>query len=212
MWFHWDNLTAAMIVSTVVLLLLVTRQRMVEVNIEQTSNLIVRTATDSFSIWLEDDLDTMGDLLDLDVEIPVISLSDSTIYAYEDGDTTGIDVTTEFIFTSNGGEYIKYQLANPTRRDVNGKDLVVFDFKRSTRIVADGPDYTENGGFPLPLSSFKVDFLDINGSVIANPLASAPGTIRNTRVRFAVVTPYDVSRSTIRELYYGSTLLLDYDE
>lgn len=210
MWIIWDNLTASIIVATVVLLLLAARQRMIEVQIEQTSNLIIRTSTDDFMTWMEDDLDRMGDFLTAN-ENPLIELVEKTYIAYEGSDTTAVNYVESIAFTADTLD-VRYQLADSSRRNVNGKSLMTFTFNRYESDVVGGTFGTDPvGSISIPVSDFRVDFLDSTGAVIANPLAVPGGTIKNTRVRIAVVTPYDVSNNTIRELYYGNTLLVDYD-
>ncbi len=207
MWILWDNLTASIIVATVILLLLVARQRMVEVNIEQTSSLIIRTSVDSFTTWLEEDLSTMGVFVSKESgQTPVEEWVENSYTAYENGDTIMVKYVERLVFNGAGNK-IKYQLEDSTRREVNGKSLVTFTFNRyetTTGVFGAHP----NGSVNVPISDFSVDFLDRSGAIVPNPAGAADSLINTTRVRFAVVTPFDVSRNTIRELYYGSTLLV----
>lgn len=206
MWILWDNLTAAIIVATVILLLLVARQRMVEVNMEQTANLVIRTATDQFTEWLEDDLQLMAFVSEHAEGSPVEALDTTSYAVYEEGDTTTVRYVERLVFKANE-QKVMYQMEDPTRRDVNGKSLVTFTFNRY--VAPEGGTFgaTPSGSINVPFSDFNVAFLDEQGVEITD-LAANP--IKSTRVRFAVVTPFDVSRNTIREVFYGSTLLVSH--
>lgn len=244
MQFIWDNLAAVVITSTVVLLLLASRERMLEANIEQTANSYVRVQSTAFAGWLEENLLEMGNRLS--DENPLHELTDST-YTVITPDSTGtIELTKRFIFkqkvqdpadtTQTILQFTKYEMEFQEYRLVEKDSIPIFRLTREAKLDKAGETYQLVGESPTLISYFRVEMMDQCGRTIPTMLSCNGGAtittdpaqcdpdpatsgapcdsddIFDTRVRFAMVTPFDTNRETLKEVYYGSTLLLPFDE
>jgi hypothetical protein len=241
MQFIWDNLAAVVITSTVVLLLLASRERMLESQIEQTANSYIRSQSTVFAEWMEENLLQMGNRLS--GENPLEELTHST-YAVITPDSNGtVELTKRFIFkqkvpdpadtTQTVLQYTKYEIYFQEYRRVEQDSIPIFKLTCEASLDTTA-GYQPVAESPTLISYFKVEMMDRCGRPIPNsetcngeatisvrpelchPDPSESGApcdsddIYDTRVRFAMVTPFDTDRETLREVYYGSTLLLPF--
>lgn len=244
MQFIWDNLAAVVITSTVVLLLLASRERMLEAQIEQTANSYIRSQSTAFAEWMEENLLQMGNRLP--DENPLDELSDST-YTVITPDSNGIvELTNRFVFkqkvqdpadtTQTVKQWTKYELNFVEYRRIEQDSIPIFKLVREDKLDKPGATYQRVAESPTLISYFKVEMLDQCGRTIPTtktcngaatitvppeqchpdpgeavpPAPCDSDDIYDTRVRFAMVTPFDTDRETLREVYYGSTLLLPF--
>lgn len=231
MWFIWDNLAATIVVVTVMLIVLTSRQRLVEANIEQLSSTIVRTQSDEFASWLEQSMLEVGQLMDMTSENPIVSIDSTQVYTM---DVSSDDSTKAYTYVTDSFEYERVVVTDDTtdpvttetqyrrvyldplpapkdRRDISGgKNVPVFNLLIQEKLES-AASWSTVGSSPMPVTYFKVDLMGGDGYRDFEDLAIAdPGDIRNIRVRFAVLTPYEIDNEGVRELYYGSTLLLPF--
>lgn len=219
--FLYDNLTATVIGATVLLVILVSMQRLTEVQIERTATYTVKKQANEFATWMEEDLLQMRMYVP-EEEHPVPFLNPT----YDVDDV----MTTEFIFRRDSTDYsvdppaqreihVRYHIEEVGERTISGEKIPVYQLNRltcdgdgSSCNPGDAADWTTDGQSYDLLSYFRVDMLDRDAQPIANPAtteANNPGTVRNSRIRFAMVTPYETERQTLREVYYGATLILE---
>ncbi len=220
--FLYDNLTATVIGATVLLVLLVSMQRLTEVQIERTATYMVKKQANEFATWMEEDLLKMHE--NVSEEEHPVPFSDPEY------DSEGL-LTTDFIFRQDSTDYsvnppesreihVRYRLEQVGQRELSGEMIDVYQLSRYTCDATSGGNcnpnssshWTLDGESTDLLSYFRVDMLDRDAQPVANPAsteANNPGTIRNSRIRFAMVTPFETERQTLREVYYGATLILE---
>ena len=219
--FLYDNLTATVIGATVLMVILVSMQRLTEVQIERTATYTVKKQANEFATWMEEDL------LQMRMYVP----EDEYPVPFQDPTYDAEDVmTTQFIFRRDSTDYtvdppaqreihVRYDIEEVGERTISGEAISVYQLSRLTcdgdgSACDPGNDahWTTDGQSYDLLSYFRVDMLDRDAQPIANPATaetSTPGTVRNSRIRFAMVTPYETERQTLREVYYGATLILE---
>ncbi|NBC17589.1 MAG: hypothetical protein GVY18_09785 [Bacteroidetes bacterium] len=243
MQFIWDNLAAVVITSTVVLLLLASRERMLEAQIEQTANSYIRSQSTAFASWMEENLLQMGDRLPDENPLVELTNKDYTVIT-EGGGTRTVNLTRRFVFQqkvqdpADTTQTIKmrtmYRLDSLQTRTIEGDSIPIFKLVRWDSLAKPSATYQRVAESPTLISYFKVEMLDQCGRTIPTsktcngaPTINSPpencvedptppgsqcdsDDIYDMRVRFAMVTPFDTDRETLREVYYGSTLLLPF--
>lgn len=201
-----DNLGAMIVATSVFLVLLSLQARTSQMSIEQTSTYVVKRQAADMATWMEEDLLQLGRNIDPLIEVPFENPVDSGV------------VTTDFTFyrdsIATDGSVIRITTRYDVKRvgtRVLGGDSV--DVYRLDRWVQEGTStaWVQEGGSGSLLSSFEIDMLNRDAMPVSDPKLVAsvvPDSVRNTRVRFSMVTPFDTRRSTVRQIYYGSTLMI----
>jgi len=206
--FIFDNIGASIVGATVFLILLSLQIRINNLNIEETSTYMVKNQASNLATWLEEDLLKMGTNIDNTKEVPFANPVDSA------------EVTTQFIFyrdTLNTAVVpadtvrigTRYQLKMTETRMLEGAPINVYRIDRSLQY--NGGAWISSGQSASMVGSLKIDMLDRDAQPVVDPVAAMtadPEAIKNTRVRFSMVTPFETDQISIRQVYYGSTLLL----
>lgn len=206
MTFILDHLNALIIGATAALMLAGLMLRMGEVNVEQVANYHVKTQSADLATWLEDDLLRLGDNMEGQIGFtdPVDSagITREFVFYWDSVNTAASPIDT--IRMS-----VKYAL-NPTGyRVMDGDSIAVYRLQRHVR--EDAGAWVASGGSSNLLSSFRIEMLNRDAQKITSPVTVAtasPDSVRNTRVRFSMATPFDTQSSTIRQVFYGSTLMI----
>ncbi len=208
MWVIFDNLSAMILGGTLLLMMITLQQRMVEINLEQTTNYVVKKQANDLVSWMEEELLRLGENVDFNNEVPFSNPVNNG--------NTGVTELFEFFRDSidaNGQTiriYIRYRLISAGYRVIREDSIPVYRLKREVKIGDDG-SWVEDGGSPALISYFRVDMLDKNAQPLADPVSQAD-QVQNTRVRVTLVTPFETSRSQVlQRVYYGSTLLIPRD-
>ncbi len=203
-----DNLGAIIVGAAVFLILLVTQLRATEMSVEQSTAYMMKNQASSMATWVEEDILQIGENIDKEVEAP-----------YEN--PTQVDgMTTEFIFYRDSVNTevsppdtiriaTRYTLEQVGTRSTDSDTIAVYRINRHIK-WGTGSWYAEGQSAPL-ISVFRVDMLDADANAVADPVAALAGdplAVRNTRIRFAMVPPYDLDRTTLQQVYYGSTLII----
>ena len=202
MFLVFDNLTAAIVGSVVFLIVLSVNVRMAEMNVDEISNYVAKRYGTDLAEWMEEDLLRLGEGLeneeDITFEDPVESadkMMTKSFTFYRDSVGTG------------GPLAIRYELKFAAKGEVQGEPVNLFRVQRYERVHGESWKYT-GGAVPL-ISYFKIDMLDQNAYPVSKPKKNRH-KVRNTRVRFTIVTPFQTSRTAIRKVHYGSTILIDH--
>lgn len=208
MWVIFDNLSAMILGGTLLLMMITLQQRMVEINLEQTTNYVIKKQANDLVSWIEEDFLRLGENVDFSDEVPFSNPSNNS--------NTGVTESFEFFRDSIDADgqtiriYIRYTLTQDGYRTIRGDSIPVYRLKREVK-VGDNGSWEENGGSPALISYFRVDLLDKNAQPLADPVNQAD-QVQNTRVRVTLVTPFETSRSQVlQRVYYGSTLLIPRD-
>ena len=203
-----DNLSAMLVGATVFLMLLSTQLRVTEMNVEQTTSYMMKNQASSLATWVEEDILQIGQNIDKEVEAP-----------YENPIQSN-GVTTQFTFyrdsvntTITPPDTIRvstrYETEEVGYRIVDQDTVTVLRLNRTVKYGTGS--WIAEGQSPPLVSVFRVDMLDADAQIVADPvaaLAADPLAVRNTRIRFAMVAPYDLERSTLQQVYYGSNLII----
>ncbi len=204
--FLFDHLNATIIGATAALILAGLLLRIGDVNVEQIANYSVKTQASDFATWLEDDLLRLGKNMDGQIgftnPIDSAGITREFVFYWDSVDTGASPVDT--IRYS-----IKYELARTGTRAVGQDTVAVYRLQRYERKEAGA--WTAAGSSSDLLSSFRIEMLNRDAVAVADPVAvatAAPDSIRNTRVRFSMATPFERPTSTIRQVFYGSTLMI----
>jgi hypothetical protein len=183
-----DNLTASVIATIVILILLsmqtrATQQRAVRMS-QETAQRQSRRLTD----WLEKDLERIGDNLS-DDEIAFRKpkeTADMIKFTFDRGviqsDGTIDTVKTRYLVEPTGESRTVY--AGDQKKEVE-----LWRFVRKTKQVGSGMGWQVDGGGISNLSYFDVDLLNGNAEAVENPVANE-SEVRSVRVRFSLVGPY----------------------
>jgi hypothetical protein len=200
-----DNLNAMIVMGAVILALMFLRTRTVETGIEQNSTYMMKKQAIDMAVWMEDDLLRVGENMNPDslrFENPVQdNLITRTFIFYRDSvsapESPPIRVLT------------RYQLEDAGTKILQEEEIPVYRMVRSVK-VGNGA-WVDDGGSSTLLSYFRIDMLNRDAVPVDAPATVAlakPDSLRNTRVRFAMVTPFEVRNNTLNQVYYGSTLML----
>lgn len=208
--FLYDNLTATVIGAMVLLIVLASTQRLNEVMVERTATYTVKSQAQQMATWLEDDLLFMGRNMSRD-DLAITAL-----------DTNAVGITTDFTFVYDSLQVVsddidtlqvqvRYELDEVGTRTLgkgtsSERVLPVYAMQRYRTVGAEAeqPDGQSND----LLSYLRIDLLNRDTRSIEDPFSVDPRDVRNTRLRFAMVTPYESDRTFLREVYYGSTLMI----
>lgn len=204
-----DNLSATLIASTVLLIIVVLQARTTEINMEQATTYMVKKQASELSTWLESDLLMLGRNMTDPAVVPFENPVDSGLVTtrftfYRDS----IDTSVDPVDTIRVG--VRYALLRTGTRTISDEPVDVFRLRRETQ--EDGGAWTEAGGAAPLLSYFKIDMLNRDARPVAAPADVAAvnaDSVRNTRLRFSMVTPFETKRTTLRQVYYGSTLMIE---
>ncbi len=203
-----DNLSALVVGATVFLMMLSTQLRVTEMSVEQSTSYMMKNQASSLATWVEEDILRLGENIDKTVEAPY----ENPVQA--NGRTTEFTFFRDSINTNVAPPdtlriQTRYDLEEIGERVLEGDTLSVYRINRNVKMG--GGAWQPAGQSPPLVSVFRVDMLDMDAQVVADPvaaLAADPLSVRNTRVRFAMVAPYDLERSTLQQVYYGSTLII----
>ena len=212
MFFLYDNLVAAILGSAILLILLSINLRMLEMGREEVANYAAKRYGTDLAEWMEEDLLTLGrnrrsngsELF----ESPVDSAGMTKSFTFYRNDYIS-ETSTDSVEVA-----IRYRLKYEGKGQVGDEEINLYRVVRDSSAEGGGAGTFVYTGSAVPLVSyFKVDMLDRFVRPISDP-ASNPDDVRNTRVRFSIVTPFqsEETRMTLRKVHYGSTLLVDHDQ
>lgn len=203
MQFIFDDLTATIVAMTALLLLLTVQSRAVESNVARTSRNMMKEQAQSFSTWLEKDLEQIGQNMDKEERKDQRPFKDPKKEDLDDGDT----YTKQFTFYRDRGEgntetriATRYEI-----EQVSNKSRPLFQLTRKTREVGkeSWDEVGVDGQSPPSLGYFKVDLLDRDAKSTTNY-----EDVRSVRVRFSVVSPFHNEESVAIATHTGSVLMV----
>ena len=203
-----DHANALIVAGFIFLMIMALQTRVQAISIEQTANYMLKAQSADLASWMEEDMLTLGSNIDPNKEVPFLNPVDSaglttSFTFFRDTLDTDLDPPDTVRVAT------RYRLVHTGTKTVNSEVIDVFRLARDQRVGVGA--WEEQGGSSSLLGSFHVDMLDADAQPVANPVAVAtgnPDAIRNTRVRFSMVTPFETTRTTVRRAYYGSTLLI----
>ncbi len=222
MFFIYDNLSASIIGATVLFILMAMQVRMMENNVQQTATYATKTQSLEFADWLEDDLLRIGENIKQGEEI------------FCNPDQDG-DRTEEFTFFRDSLLTVddtlrvatQYALVATGTRDVEGETVQLYEAARLQKIEPKEngvPPFTcasrasivwdVTGQSPALLQNFQVEMLDKDGQPVSDPATKVqndPSAVRQTHIKFAMISPFRTDRSSLRAMHWGASLLLRND-
>ena len=199
MFILFDNLLAAIIASVIFLILISVNMRISEMGVDEVSNYMAKRYGTDLAEWMEEDLLRLGEGIE--------DFSEDTF----ENPIDSANMTKSFTFyrdsVSTGRLAIRYDLEYVAKGDVAGEEVNLFRVQRYEKLEGGAWKFT-GGAVPL-ISYFEVDMLDRNAQPVSSPKSNRD-RVRNTRIRFTVVTPFQTDRTAIRKIHYGSTILIDH--
>lgn len=183
MQFLYDNLTATVVGTTVLLILIAIQMRATRANVEQMSRSMAFGQAESMATWLEEDLSQMGRNIDGQPFTFPKRSDESSSPTDETLKVTNPDGEADFEFEYNDKE-IQYTL-----RYADGESPP-YELERS---VSGGGGGTGSAG---RLGYFDIQFINKNASP-----TSVVGNIQAIRVRYSVVTPFQNDDTMLREIH-----------
>ncbi|WP_103030406.1 hypothetical protein [Salinibacter altiplanensis] len=209
MQFLYDNLTATVVALMTTLILLSIQSRATQNSVAEVSRNRMGELTQTFSSWLEEDIQRMGENFEEGERTPFES-------------PTGSDITTQFTFyrdstTASGSdqEYriaTRYKVSPKGTRMVDGTEKTLYELTRKKRRKEMGTGSWSSwsdvkGVSPSSLGYFKISLLDKDANPVANPAANEE-QVHSVRVRFSVVSPFQNAQTFPQATHVGSVLLV----
>ncbi len=208
MWVIFDNISAAILGGTLLIIMISVQQRIMEINLEQITNYMVKRQANDLVSWMEEDLLRLGENVDFNNEVPFTNPIQNAVTGVTESFTffrDSIDVDGQVVRI-----YIRYDLNPEGYRVIRGDSIPVYQLVRSVKIGESG-SWEVSGRSPALISYFRIDLLDRDAKPLSDP-AGSPELVQNTRVRVTLIPPYETSRSQVlQRVYYGSTLLIPRD-
>lgn len=192
MTFLYDNLTAIVVATTVLLILASLQLRATELNTAASSQDAALTQSEEIATWMEEDLGAMGRHM----------ASGDTVFtgitrtANEVSPTDSVLTGLSFTFRQNAGgpmQTVEYDVSTSDTETVEGEDRPLYRLARTKGGAG-------AGGTPEMLGYIDVQFLDRTAAAIPAPLANAD-QIEALRVHFSVILPYRNEKTGVKEVH-----------
>lgn len=214
MQFLLDHLSALLVASSVLLLVIVSRTDASQLSIEQTSHYSARSQVQTFTQWLQADLTDIGENYGngrVAFSMPVQGTS-----GLSNGMTTLFEFSRDSLQTTSGVTrryrvFIRYRLLSrgTTLVDSEPTAIPLFGVERDEQVVPAPTDsvtptaggWVRAGGGPGTLSQFRI---------VPNTRDGQPTTDLNAvdflQLRLSFVPPFDTEKRELHELHWGTTV------
>jgi len=189
--FLYDNLTAVVVGTTVLLILAGLQLRAMKRSTTASGQEAALTQSEEIATWMEEDLERMGRHMASDTAFSTLDRTE------EDASPTD-SVLTGLSFQykdSTGGapQTVEYDVSAVDTDMVEGSERTLYELSRT----AGG---TSAGGTPGMLGYIDVQFLDRTAAAISAPLANAD-QIQTLRVHFSIILPYGTDNTGLKEVH-----------
>lgn len=189
--FIYDNLTAAVVGMTVLLILVSIQMRTTKSSVAQSARNMALKQAETLATWMEQDLEAMGRNLE----------DDETVYSVGDrisnensptGTTLPDDTPLTFHYRKNESSSkttIEYNVATTQTANVNDTTRTLYELNRDSSGVSDGESSST-------LGYFDIRFVDEDAQTTTNE-----DSIRGIRAHFSVVSPFRNDETTLHEVH-----------
>ncbi|MCS3696823.1 hypothetical protein [Salinibacter ruber] len=190
--FLYDNLTAVVVGTTVLLILASLQLRAMELSTAASGQEAALTQSEEIATWMEEDLESMGrHIMTTDTVFGGLSRTKNEV-SPTDSVLTGLS----FQYKENAGgaaQTVQYDVSAVKTDRVEGKDRTLYQLSRTKGGVSAGRT-------PEMLGYIDVQFLDRTAAAISAPRANTD-QIEALRVHFSVISPYRNSKSGVKEVH-----------
>ncbi|WP_263786336.1 hypothetical protein [Salinibacter grassmerensis] len=190
--FLYDNLTAVVVGTTVLLILASLQLRAMELSTAASGQEAALTQSEEIATWMEEDLESMGrHITTADTVFGGVSRTDDNA-----SPTDSVLTNLSFRYKSSTGgaiQTVQYDVSVVETDTVEGKERTLYQLSRTK-------GGTSAGRTPGMLGYIDIQFLDQTAKAISAPHANA-GQIKALRVHFSVILPYRNSSSGVKEVH-----------
>lgn len=189
--FLYDNLVAALVGTTVLLILMAIQMRATGEQVAQTARNAALSQTQSLATWLEEDLEAMGRNREAgEMVFTGIERTDNT--ASPTGEVL-TDLTFRYENESGDSTTITYEIQNPETQTIAGEERPIYTLERRM-------DGGASDGTSASLGYLDLQFIDRNATPVSDPTDNR-GEIQALRVHFSVVPSYSSDRTILDEIH-----------
>lgn len=200
MFFHFDNLSATLIASAIILIVIGAQVRVQDVHLEQTALLTAKSHALEMGDWLQQDMSNAG------YGVP---LRESFIEDYAvdgaSGSTKRFSFRRKLQESDTSPTLVTYELIAGDTVVVDGETVQLYQLQRCYGVATCPAGSTSiDGQSPPMLTYFRIDLMDENGGTWTAGTSNA----YYVRVRFSITSPMSTKRNQLREAHWGTVLPL----
>jgi len=192
MTFLYDNLTAVVVGTTVLLILASLQLRAMELSTAASGQEAALTQSEEIATWMEEDLESMGrHLTSTDTVFGGLSRVENKA-----SPTDSVLTSLSFQYKDSAGgvvQTVEYNVSAAKTDRVEGEERTLYELSRTK-------GGSSAGRTPGMLGYIDVQFLDRTAASISAPRANVD-QIEALRVHFSVISPYRNSNSGVKEVH-----------
>lgn len=190
--FLYDNLTAVVVATTVLLILAALQLRASKLSTAASSQDAALTQSEEIATWMEEDLEAMGRHM-----APSDTVFGGILRTNEDASPTDSVLTSlSFQYKDGAGgtlRTVEYDVSAVETTTVEGEERTLYELSRTK-------DGVGAGQTPGMLGYIDIQFLDRTAAVIPKPVAN-DDNIEALRVHFSVVLPHRNDKTSLTEIH-----------
>jgi hypothetical protein len=190
--FLYDNLTAVVVATTVLLILAALQLRASKLSTAASSQDAALTQSEEIATWMEEDLEAMGRHM-----APSDTVFGGIVRTNDDGSPTDSVLTSlSFQYKDSAGgalRTVEYDVSAVETTTVEGEERTLYELSRTK-------DGAGAGQTPGMLGYIDIQFLDRTAAVIPKPVAN-DDNIEALRVHFSVVLPHRNDKTSLTEIH-----------
>ena len=190
--FLYDNLTAVVVATTVLLILAALQLRASKLSTAASSQDAALTQSEEIATWMEEDLEAMGRHM-----APSDTVFGGIVRTNDDGSPTDSVLTSlSFQYKDSAGgalRTVEYDVSAVETTTVEGEERTLYELSQTK----DGAGADQTPGM---LGYIDIQFLDRTAAVIPKPVAN-DDNIEALRVHFSVVLPHRNDRTSLTEIH-----------
>lgn len=188
--FLYDNISAIVVTTTVVLILASLQLRAMRLNTAATSRESALTQSEQIATWLEEDLEAMG--RHMAPEDTVFGGLNSVAEDASPTDSVLTDLSFVYRDSPSGAlQTVEYDVSTAGTEMVAGQERTLYELSRTKNGASAGRT-------PGMLGYFEVEFLDRTAAAVHKPVANKE-QIEAVRVHFSVVLPFRNDKTQLEE-------------
>lgn len=190
--FLYDNLTAVVVATTVLLVLASLQLRVTKLSTAASSHDAALTQSEQIATWMEEDLEAMGRHMAASDTV----FGGITKAANDASPTDSVLTGLSFQYKDSAGgttQTVEYDVSAAGTETVGGQQRSLYELSRTN-------DGASDGKTPGMLGYIDVQFLDRMAASVSNPVANED-KIEALRVHFSVILPYRNDKTSLTEVH-----------
>jgi len=190
--FLYDNLTAVVVATTVLLILASLQLRASKLSTAASSQDAALTQSEEIATWMEEDLEAMGRHM-----TPSDTVFGGITRVSDEGSPTDSVLTSlSFQYKDSAGgtvRTVKYDVSVAETATVDGEERTLYELSRTKGGASAGRT-------PSMLGYIDVQFLDRTAAVVSKPVAN-DDNIEALRVHFSIILPHRNDKTSLTEIH-----------